>query len=104
MARILDRLNEANNCPDPIRRAQLQQMVREDLEKWEIDTTVSLAAVSRVSSAQGNIREDSTLGSRQPTNLSGSREGSTLGARQPTSLQRDVTTTNRVPSAGFRQQ
>lgn len=51
MAKILDKLNEANNCPDPIRRTQLQQMVREDLEKWEVETAVSLQAASRIGSA-----------------------------------------------------
>ena len=68
MAKILDKLNEANNCPDPIRRAQLQQMVREDLEQWEVDTSVSLQAASRVGSATSRIGSGNGRSSTQ-TNI-----------------------------------
>jgi hypothetical protein len=88
MAKILDKLNEANNCPDPIRRAALQQAVRQDLERWEVDTSVSLQQATRAPSAA--VREGTTLGARQP---------SALGARQPTNL-----SSGRAGSAGFRQQ
>jgi hypothetical protein len=73
MATILDKLNEANNCSDPVRRSQLQQMVREELEQWEIETSISLQAASRVGSAASRIASASnrnpSANARSPTQI-----------------------------------
>jgi hypothetical protein len=82
MAKILDKLNEANNCLDAVKRAQLQQAVRQDLERWEVDTSVSLQQATRAPSAAH--REQSSLSGRQASSH-GSRQQSTLG-REPSNM------------------
>ncbi|CAF0813690.1 unnamed protein product [Brachionus calyciflorus] len=41
MARILDKLNDANNIQDEAKRAQIQKMIQQELEKWDEPLSVT---------------------------------------------------------------
>lgn len=62
MAKILDKLNDANSIQDAGKRAQIQKMVKDELEKWDLplSSTPSVAGYTSRAASPPSFNSSTT--------------------------------------------
>ncbi len=68
MTKILDKLNEASSSQNEMKRAQLQKMVKEELENWDepLDASRMDDYQSRAASARSDFHSSAGLNKKMP--------------------------------------
>ncbi|CAG5115064.1 unnamed protein product [Candidula unifasciata] len=55
MGKILDSISESDGTSDELKREQMEHLVREELERWDSETSVGISSACGVSPGAGNV-------------------------------------------------